>query len=56
MKKIIIAPDSFKGTLSSLEVCEVIEKICRKYFPDIEIVALHPTNTLHPAHRSSLRL
>ncbi len=40
IKKIIIAPDSFKGTLSSLEVCEVIEKVCRKYFPDIEIVTL----------------
>lgn len=40
MKKIVIAPDSFKGTLTSVQVCEVIEKICCKYFPDLEIVKL----------------
>ena len=37
MKKIIIAPDSFKGTLSSIEVCDIIEKAAKKYFPDAEI-------------------
>ncbi|TKZ29728.1 glycerate kinase, partial [Brachyspira catarrhinii] len=26
MKKIIIIPDSFKGSLSSLEVCNAIEE------------------------------
>lgn len=40
MKKIVIAPDSFKGTLTSVQVCEVIEKICCQYFPDLEIVKL----------------
>lgn len=36
--KIIIAPDSFKGSLSALEVCENIEKGIRKVFENAEIV------------------
>ena len=40
MKKIIIAPDSFKGTLSSLEVCETVSAELIKRYPDCEIVSL----------------
>jgi len=36
--KIIIAPDSFKGSLSALEVCENIEIGIRKVFKSAEIV------------------
>ena len=36
--KIIIAPDSFKGSLSALEVCENIEIGIRKVFDTAEIV------------------
>jgi len=36
--KIIIAPDSFKGSLSALEVCENIEKGIRRVFDNAEIV------------------
>lgn len=36
--KIIIAPDSFKGSLSALEVCKNIEKGIRKVFDYAEIV------------------
>jgi glycerate kinase len=36
--KIIIAPDSFKGSLSALEVCENIEKGIKKVFDSAEIV------------------
>ncbi|HEY5523966.1 MAG TPA: glycerate kinase [Clostridium sp.] len=36
--KIIIAPDSFKGSLSALEVCENIEKGIRKVFGTAKIV------------------
>lgn len=36
--KIIIAPDSFKGSLSALDVCENIEKGIKKVFGDAEIV------------------
>jgi glycerate kinase len=36
--KIIIAPDSFKGSLSALEVCENIEKGIKKVFKNADIV------------------
>lgn len=37
MKKIIIIPDSFKGSLSSLEVCNAIEEGILKVFKDARI-------------------
>lgn len=37
MKKIIIIPDSFKGSASSLEVCDLIEKGVLKVFKDVKI-------------------
>ena len=37
MKKIIIIPDSFKGSASSLEVCECIERGVLKAFKDAVI-------------------
>jgi glycerate kinase len=40
MKKMIIAPDSFKGSLSATQVCEIISDIARKYFPDTELIQL----------------
>ena len=36
--KVIIAPDSFKESLSALEACHAIEKGWRKVFPDAEVV------------------
>jgi len=36
--KIIIAPDSFKGTLTAPEVCEIIAREFRAAFPKAEIV------------------
>jgi len=35
--KMIIAPDSFKGSLSAFEVIDCIRKSAHKYFPDAEI-------------------
>lgn len=40
MKKCIIVPDSFKGTMSSLEVCEIIGAKVEKYFPDCEVIKI----------------
>ena len=40
MKKIVIAPDSFKGTLSSLEVCNLVKKSLLEERDDLEIVEL----------------
>ena len=37
MKKIVIAPDSFKGTLSSVEVCSIISEVIGKNYPDAKI-------------------
>lgn len=36
--KIVIAPDSFKGSLSALEVCDNIEKGIKKVFENAEII------------------
>lgn len=36
--KIIIAPDSFKGNLSALEVAKLIEKGIRRVYPKVKIV------------------
>lgn len=40
MKKIIIAPDSFKGSLSAIEICDIIAETARTHFPEIEIKKL----------------
>ena len=40
MKKAVIIPDSFKGTLSSKEVCELIEKSLKKKYEDIICVGI----------------
>ncbi len=40
MKKVLIAPDSFKGTLSSSEVCDITASAIRKNYPDAEIISL----------------
>ena len=40
MKKCIIISDSFKGTLSSLEICELARQSVPKFFPDCEVVAV----------------
>ncbi len=38
--KILLAPDSFKGSASSRELCELMEKALRGKLPDAEIVKL----------------
>jgi glycerate kinase len=38
LKKIVIAPDSFKGTMSSIQVCESIEAGIKKARQDLAIV------------------
>ena len=36
MKKIVVASDSFKGSVSSIEVAECAELAIHKVFPDCE--------------------
>jgi glycerate kinase len=40
MKKIIIAPDSFKGSLSSQEVIDIVSKQALRFFPGAKIVGI----------------
>lgn len=40
MKKFILIPDSFKGTMSSTTVCTVMKTAILNHYPDAEIVAL----------------
>ncbi len=40
MKKFVLIPDSFKGTMSSLEVCRIMEESIRRHFPQAEVLSL----------------
>ena len=40
MKKAVLIPDSFKGTISSKRICEIISRKIEKYFPDCEVVSI----------------
>ena len=40
MKKIILIPDSFKGTVTAGEFCEIAEKAIKKHIPDCNILSL----------------
>jgi glycerate kinase len=40
MKKFILIPDSFKGTMSSAEICDIMKEIILKYFPHAEVKAI----------------
>lgn len=38
MKKIVLIPDSFKGTMSSAKICGIMEKAIHAYYPDAEVL------------------
>ena len=40
MKRVVIAPDSFKGTLSSTEVCTIVSTELKKKYPDLEAISI----------------
>ena len=40
MKKCIVISDSFKGTLSSLEICRIARQSIPRFFPDCEVVTI----------------
>lgn len=40
MKKCIVIPDSFKGSLSSLQICAIARESIARFFPDAQIVTL----------------
>ncbi|WP_422482245.1 glycerate kinase [Pleomorphochaeta sp. DL1XJH-081] len=40
MKKFLLIPDSFKGTMSSTQICSIMEQSILRYYPDAEVVSL----------------
>lgn len=40
MKKYLLIPDSFKGTMSSAQICTIMERAIRKHYPEAEIISL----------------
>lgn len=40
MKKCIIIPDSFKGTMSSIEICEIISAKVKEFYPACETITV----------------
>ena len=40
MKKAVLIPDSFKGTLSSMEICALMEKAIHKHFPACDVKSI----------------
>lgn len=40
MKKCIVIPDSFKGSLSSLQICEIARESIGRFFPGCQVVTL----------------
>ena len=40
MKKIILIPDSFKGTMSSAEICQIMKGVVLEHYPQCEVVSI----------------
>lgn len=40
MKKVLLIPDSFKGTMSSSEICDILADSIRRYYPDAQVVSI----------------
>jgi len=40
MKKVLLIPDSFKGTMSSSQICCIMEKTIHKYYPNAEVISI----------------
>lgn len=40
MKKVVLIPDSFKGTLSSAKICQVIAAKVERHFPGCQVVSI----------------
>ena len=40
MKKILLVPDSFKGTMSSSAICAIMQKSIKEFYPDAQVLSL----------------
>lgn len=40
MQKVILIPDSFKGTMSSSEICSIMRKAILKHYPECDVISI----------------
>ena len=40
MKKVVLIPDSFKGTMSSSEICNIMKENILKHYPKCEVISI----------------
>ena len=40
MKKVLLVPDSFKGTMSSREICSIMGETVREVWPEAEVQSI----------------
>lgn len=40
MKKVVLIPDSFKGTLSSTQICNIMKEKLNKHFPECKVISI----------------
>jgi glycerate kinase len=40
MRKVVLIPDSFKGTMSSMEFCDIAKDVILTYYPKAEVVSI----------------
>lgn len=40
MKKVILVPDSFKGTMSSFEICSIMKRAIGEFYPDCNVISI----------------
>lgn len=40
MKKVLLIPDSFKGTMSSGEICEIMRGVIHRHYPQAQVIGI----------------
>lgn len=40
IKKIVLAPDSFKGTMTSFQICQLMESVIHRQLPQVEVTSI----------------
>lgn len=40
MKKVVLIPDSFKGTLDSIQICNILENKIKEYYPHCNVISI----------------
>ena len=40
MKNILLIPDSFKGTMSSEQICSIMDRAIKQHYPDAHVTSI----------------